>query len=331
MTIRAARIWLRFLCPALLLLPAMASPEHAAAQAYPNRPIRLIVPFPPGGAADILARLIGGKVSEQIGQPVIVENRPGAGGTLGADTAAKSPADGYTILHNTNGAAIAPALYRALPFDAAKDFTPVTQIVASNLALVASPKSGIASVKELLARARANPGKLNYGSSGPGNPLQLTMEMLKHAAGVDIVAVPFRGDAQIHTALIAGDIEVAVIPLSAAVPLIQEGRLTALAVTGPKRSEPVAHVPTVAEAAGLPGFASAGWQGWFAPAGTPATIVERIGHEVARAIAQPEINERLKTMAYEPVGSTPAEFEAYFKGEVVKFTNIIADAKIPKQ
>src|SRR5258706_8449073 len=185
----AVKVWLRVLCAAFVLLPVLAAlPGPAAGQTYPNRPIRLIVPFPPGGAADILARLIGGKVSEQMGQPVIIENRPGAGGTLGADAAAKSPADGHTILHNTNGAAIAPALYRALPFDAVKDFTPVTQIVASNLVLVASPKSGIASVKELLVRARAHPGKLNYGSSGPGNPLQLTMEMLQRAARVDIVA-----------------------------------------------------------------------------------------------------------------------------------------------
>ena len=315
----------------LALMLAAVWPEGAAAQTYPNRPIRLIVPFPPGGAADILARLIGNKVSEQIGQPLVVENRPGAGGTLGADAAAKSPPDGYTILHNTNGAAIAPALYRTLPFDGVKDFTPVTQIVASNLVLVAGPKSGIESVKDLLARARANPGKLNYGSSGPGNPLHLTMEMLKYAAGVDIVAVPFRGDGHIHTALIAGDVEVAVIPLSAAVPLIQEGRLKALAVTGPKRSQPVAHVPTVAEAADLQGFGSAGWQGWFMPSGAPAPIVERIRNEVAKAIALPEINERLKSMAYEPMASTPADFDAYFRAEVVKFTKIIADAKIAKQ
>ena len=187
--------------------------RRGRARPIPIGPIRLIVPFPPGGAADILARLIGNKVAEQLGQPLVVENRPGAGGTLGADAAAKSPPDGYTILHNTNGAAIAPALYRTLPFDGVKDFAPVTQIVASNLVLVAGPKSGIESVKDLLARARANPGKLNYGSSGPGNPLHLTMEMLKHAAGVDIVAVPFRGDGHIHTALIAGEIEVAVIPL----------------------------------------------------------------------------------------------------------------------
>jgi len=319
------------LAAALALLLAATAPDRVAAETYPSRPVRLIVPFPPGGAADILARLIGGKISEQMGQPVVVENRPGAGGTLGADAAAKSPPDGYTILHNTNGAAIAPALYRTLPFDTARDFAPVTQIVASNLVLVASPKSGIRSMQDLLTRARANPGKLNYGSSGPGNPLQLTMEMLNRAAGVDIVAVPFRGDGQIHTALIAGEIEVAVIPLAAAVPLIQEGRLTALAVTGPKRSAPVANVPTVAEAAHLPGFASAGWQGWFMPAGTPGAAIERIQAEVAKAIATPEINERLKAMAYEPVGSTPAMFGAYFKDEIAKFTNIIADAKIPQQ
>jgi tripartite-type tricarboxylate transporter receptor subunit TctC len=319
------------LAAALALLLAAAAPDHAAAETYPSRSVRLIVPFPPGGAADILARLIGGKISEQMGQPVVVENRPGAGGTLGADAAAKSPPDGYTILHNTNGAAIAPALYRTLPFDTAKDFAPVTQIVASNLVLVAGPKSGITSMQELLTRARANPGKLNYGSSGPGNPLQLTMEMLKRAAGVDIVAVPFRGDGQIHTALIAGEIEVAVIPLAAAVPLIQEGRLVALAVTGPRRSAPVANVPTVAEAANLPGFASAGWQGWFVPAGTPGAAIERIQAEVAKAVATPEINERLKNMAYEPVGSTPAMFGAYFKDEIAKFTNIVADAKIPQQ
>jgi tripartite-type tricarboxylate transporter receptor subunit TctC len=323
----------RLLLCAVLAGAALAamSPRDAPAQAYPSRPIRLIVPFPPGGAADILARLIAAKVAEQLGQPLVIDNRPGAGGTLGADAAAKAAPDGYTILHNTNGAAIAPALYKTLPFDSAKDFAPVTQIVASNLALVAGPKSGIASVDDLLARARANPGKLNYASSGPGNPLHLTMEMIKHAAGVDIVAVPFRGDNLIHAALISGEIEVAIVPLSAAIPLIQEGHLKALAVTGPKRSAAVANVPTVAEAAGLAGFASAGWQGWFMPAATPPAIVQRIRTEVAKTIALPEIGARLRAMAYEPVGSTPAEFDAYFRSEMVKFTRIIADAKIPKQ
>ena len=234
----------------------------AHAQTYPNRPIRLIVPFAAGGAVDVLARLLGGKLSDQLGQPVIVENRPGAGGTLGADQVAKSPPDGYTILQNTNGAAIAPALYNSLPFDAVNDFAPVTQLVASNLILVASPKSGITSMQQLIAQAKANPGKLNYGSSGVGNPLHLTMEMLKHATGIDILAVPFRGDAQINAALIAGDVEVAVVPLATAVPLIQDGRIRGLAITGARRSPTVPDIPTVAES-GVPGFASNSWQGWF--------------------------------------------------------------------
>src|SRR6195256_4817986 len=202
---------LRTVACALVLVLAVSS---AHAQTYPSRPIRLVVPFAAGGAVDVLAGLLGNKPADQIGQPVIVENRPGAGGTLAADGVAKSPPDGYTILQNTNGASIAPALYNSLPFDAVNDFAPVTQVVASNLILVASPKSGITSIGQLIAQARANPGKLNYGSSGVGNPLHLTMEMLKHAAGIDIVAVPFRGDAQINAALIAGDVEVAVVPLA---------------------------------------------------------------------------------------------------------------------
>src|SRR6185436_17246784 len=190
----------------LVVVLLVAFSQSAHAQNYPNRPIRLIVPFAAGGAVDVLARLIGGKVSDQLGQPVIVENRPGAGGTLGADQVAKSPPDGYSILQNTNGAAIAPALYNSLPFDPINDLSPVTQLVASNLILVASPKSGITSLQQLIEQAKADPGKLNYGSSGLGNPLHLTMEMLKHATGIEILAVPFRGDAQINAALIAGDV-----------------------------------------------------------------------------------------------------------------------------
>src|SRR6185503_11100990 len=197
-----------------ILLAAVAS---AHAQTYPTHPIRLIVPFAAGGAVDVLARLLASKLSDQLGQPMVVENRPGAGGTLAADAVAKSPPDGYTILQNTNGAAIAPALYNSLPFDAVHDFAPVTQLVASNLIVVASPKSGITSMTQLIAQAKANPGKLNYGSSGVGNPLHLTMEMIKHATGIDVLSVPFRGDAQINAALMAGEVEVAVVPLATAV------------------------------------------------------------------------------------------------------------------
>jgi len=302
----------------------------AQAQNYPNHAIRLIVPFGPGGAVDVLARLVGSKVADALGQPMVVENRPGASGTLGADAVAKAAPDGYTILQNTNGAAIAPALYKSLPYDTLKDFAPVTQLVTSNLILVASPKSGIKTVKDLIARANANPGKLNYGSSGVGNPLHLTMEMLKHETGIDLVAVPFRGDGPIRTALMAGEVEVAVVPLATAVPLIKDGRIRALAITGAKRSDTVPDVPTIAEAA-VPGFASSGWQGWFMPAKTPAAIVDRIRQEVVKALALPDVRARLDAMAYEPVGSTPAAFDAFVKSEIKKFTKVIADAKIPRQ
>jgi tripartite-type tricarboxylate transporter receptor subunit TctC len=314
----------------IALVAVLATVTAAHAQNYPNRPIRLIVPFAAGGAVDVLARLLGMKLADQLGQPVIVENRPGAGGTLAADAVAKSPPDGYTILQNTNGAAIAPALYNSLPFDALHDFAPVTQLVASNLIVVASPKSGITSMQQLIAEAKANPGKLNYGSSGIGNPLHLTMEMIKHSTGIDILAVPFRGDAQINAALISGDVEVAVVPLATAVPLIRDGRIRGLAITGAKRSPTVPEIPTVAES-GVPGFASNSWQGWFMAAKTPAPIVERVQQETAKALALPDVRARLASMAYDGVGDPPAEFAAYYKDEIAKFTKVIADAKIPKQ
>jgi len=320
---------MRRLACALAVIVVALGTSAGHAQTYPNRALRLIVPFAAGGAVDVLARLIAGKLSDQLGQTIVVENKPGAGGTLAADMVAKSAPDGYTILQNTNGAAIAPALYKSLPFDA-NDFAPVTQLVASNLILVASPKSGITSVKDLIARAKAEPGKLNYGSSGVGNPLHLTMEMIKHATGMDVVAVPFRGDAQINAALIAGEVEVAVVPLATAVPLINEGRLRALGITGGKRSLTVPDVPTIAEA-GVPGFASTSWQGWFMAADTPSPIVERIQQEVAKALMQPDVHPRLAAMAYEGVGSRPAEFAAFYKAEIAKFAKVIADANIPRQ
>jgi tripartite-type tricarboxylate transporter receptor subunit TctC len=311
------------LIAALAALPAQA-------QSYPNRTIRIVVPFSPGGAVDVLARLMGARLTEQVGQPVIVENRPGAGSTLGADAVAKAPPDGYTILQNTSGAAIAPALYKALPFDPLKDLVPVTQITGSMLVFVTSPKSDIRSIRDFIDRARARPGRLNYGSSGVGNPLHLTMEMLKHATGIDVVSVPFRGDLQINTALIAGEIEVAVVPMGTSVPHIKEGILRAIGVTGARRNPALPDVPTIIEQ-GVPDFVVSGWQGWFVPGGTPAPIVERIHQEVAKMLAQPAMQERIKGFGNEVVGSTPAEFNAYYRAEIVKYTKVIADAKIPRQ
>jgi len=329
--VQGRRVMRRLSFALSMILAAISSnPNNALAQDYPNRPIKLVVPFAPGGAVDVLARIIGAKLAERFGQPVVIENHAGAGGNIAADSVAKSPPDGYTILQNTNGQAITPALYRNLPFDPINDFVPVTQLVASNLILVASPKLPAKTLSEFVALAKAKPGALNYGSSGIGNPLHLTMEMLKHAAGLDIVAVPYRSDAQINTALMAGEVQVAVVPLASAVPLIEDGRLTALAVTAAKRAAVLANVPTVAEA-GVPGFASTSWQGFFAPAKTPAAIVERIQRETATVLKLPDVQSSLQAMSYEPVGSTPAQFAAFVNAETAKFARVAKDAHIPMQ
>jgi tripartite-type tricarboxylate transporter receptor subunit TctC len=320
--------WIALACAALISV--LGASSSAQAQSYPYRPIRLIVPFAAGGAVDVTARLLGSKLGEEIGQPVVIENRPGAGGTLAVDVVAKSPPDGYTILQNTNGAAIAPALYNSLPFDAHKDIVPISQITVSTLVLIASPTTDLHTVQDLIARAKAQPGKLNYGSSGVGNALHLTMEMLKQQAGIDVLAVPFRGDAQINTAVIAGDVQVAMVPIATAIPLINDGRIRALGVTSAKRSAALPQVPTLMEQ-GVTGFTAFGWQGWFAPAGTPAPIVDRIQRELAKVLALPDIRERITAMGNEVVGSTPAEFDTFYEAEIAKFVKVIADAKIPKQ
>src|SRR6516225_9476802 len=241
----------------VLALSALClAPAPTPAQDFPTRPVRIIVPFAAGGAVDDLARIVGGRLAASWHQPVVVENHAGAGGNL----VAESPPDGYTLLQTTNGQAISPSLYRALPFDAVRDFIPVTQLVASTLVLVASPHLPVTSTRELIALARSRPGKLNYGSSGVGNPLHLTMEMIKGAAGIEIEPVPYRSDAQINTALMAGEVEVAVVPLATSLPLIMAGKLRALGVTSAQRAAALPEVPTIAES-GIAGFASTSWQG----------------------------------------------------------------------
>jgi tripartite-type tricarboxylate transporter receptor subunit TctC len=307
----------------------LATTGVAGAQGYPNKPIRLLVPFVAGGAVDTLARLLGSKLSEQMGQPVVVENRAGAGGNLAPDALSKAAPDGYTILLTTNGLAISPSLYRTLPFDVHKDFVAVTQVVASQLVIVATPKLSASSIPELIALAKAKPGGLNYGSTGIGNPLHLTMEMLKSTAGIDIQAVPYRGDAPLNAALITGEIQAAVVPMATVLPHLESGMIKALAIGGAKRSPALPNVPTVAEA--IPGFESTSWQGLFVPAGTPRDIVLTIQRETAKALKLPDVVARLKTGGNEGVGSTPEEFDARFRADIVKFAKIIKDANIPTQ
>jgi tripartite-type tricarboxylate transporter receptor subunit TctC len=314
-----------------IVLTALAlNHSLASAQPYPTKPIRIIVPYAAGGAVDVVARLIGAKLQDSLGQPVIVENRAGAGGNAGADAVAKSPPDGTTILQNTNGQAISPALYRNLPFDTVKDFIPVTQLVATSTVLVANPKLPVRSAKELIALAKAKPGALNYGMTGVGNSLHLTMEMLKRAAGIDIQAIPYRGDALLNPALIAGEVDVAIVPIATAVPLIEAGLLRALAINSAQRSPVLPNVPTVSEDA-IPGFEASGWQGYFVPARTPRDIVALIQRETAKALAARDIGDRLKAIGNEPVGSTPEAFAAKFKEDLTKFARVVKEAQIPAQ
>ena len=317
------------ICFALAIAFVALHSGDARAQGYPNRPVRVLVPFAAGGAVDVLARLVGQKLSERLGQPLIIENRPGAGGNLASEVLAKSPPDGYTVLQTVNGISISPSLYKTLPFDSQKDFLAVTQIVQSQLILVANLNLPAGNVSELAALAKSKPGALNYGSTGIGNPLHLTMEMLKSAAGLDIQPVPYRGDAPANAALIAGEIQLGVMPMSTTLPLIESGRLKALAIGGARRSPALPNVPTIGET--IPGFESTSWQGYFVPAGTPREIVVRLQQEMVAVLKLPDVIERLRSGGNEGVGSTPEEFDARFRADITKYAKIIADAKIPRQ
>jgi tripartite-type tricarboxylate transporter receptor subunit TctC len=308
---------------ALVVGPALAQP-------YPSKPIRVVVPFAAGGAVDQLARIVGARLQESLGQPVVVENRAGAGGTTAANEVAKSAPDGYTILQNTNGQAISPAIYKSLPFDTMRDFIAVTQLVATSTVLVAHPKLPARTAKELVALAKAKPGGLNYGMTGVGNSLHLTMEMFKRAAGIDIQAIPYRGDAPLNTALVAGEVDVAVVPLAAIVPHVQSGAIRALAVSSAQRSALMPDVPTLSEDA-VPGFEASGWQGWFVPAKTPPEVVAAIHREVAKIVGDPAMAKRLLAIGNEPVGSSPDAFAAKFRDDVARFAKVIKEAGIPLQ
>jgi len=316
----------------MLLAAALAAftSAGASAQSYPNQPIRIVVPFAAGGAVDTVARVVGQKMSESLGQPVVIENKPGAGGNLAADTVARSAPDGYTVLLTTNGHAISPALYRTLPFDAVKDFIPVTQLIESPLLLVASNKLGVNSVQELVALAKQKPGVLNYGSTGIGNPLHLSMELLKKETGADITNVPYKGDAPLNTALIAGEVDLAIVPVATGRVNVDNKLVKGLAVTSASRAKALPDIPAVSEQ-GIKGFEMESWQGFFVPAKTPDAIVQRLYQETKKALAAPDVRERLAKFVAEPVGSSPAEFAKKFNEDVAKYAKIVKEAKIPQQ
>jgi tripartite-type tricarboxylate transporter receptor subunit TctC len=303
--------------------------DAASAQAWPNRTVRIVVPYAPGGGVSVLAQILGAKLSEQVKQPVVIDNRPGAGGNLGSDAVAKAAPDGYTILLHTSALASAPALYKTLPFDVVKDFAPVTMVIATQLLVAGSPKNPATTLRELVAQAKANPGKLNYASSGPGSSLHLFAELFKTAAGVDLQHIPYRGDAPMITALIGGDVQLAFLPQATGGAAIQGGTIRGLAVTGTKRQTALPNLPTISEQ-GVAGLEQGSWNAMWAPAGTPPDIVQAIQQAMAKVLADPLVRERLVSVGQEPVGNPPAEFEAQFKADIARFAKVVETAKIPK-
>jgi tripartite-type tricarboxylate transporter receptor subunit TctC len=259
----------------------------------------------------------------------VIENRPGAGGNVGADAVAKSAPDGYTILLHTSAQASAGPLYKSLPFDPIKDFAPVTKVIASQLLACSSLKHPATTLRALVADAKARPGSLNYASSGPGSSLHLFAELLKASAGIDLVHIPYRGDAPMITAMIAGDVQFAFLPQGTGLATIQGNQVRALAVTGRKRMAALPNVPTVQEE-GIGGLEEGSWNGIWAPAGTPADVVLAIQQAVARTLVDPQVRERMLAVGQEPVGNSPAEFAAEYKADISRFARIIEQAKIPK-
>jgi tripartite-type tricarboxylate transporter receptor subunit TctC len=305
------------------------TPVSALAQAdYPNKPIKIIVGFPPGQATDVIARLLAEKLSAVLGQAVIVDNKPGQGGSIGAAAAAKAPADGYTMLLSaTAPLATNPNLYKDLPYEPVRDFAPITLIANLPFVLVARPDLPVNSVRELIALAKSKPGKLTFASSGNGSTSQLSMEMLKTAAGIDLQHVPYKGSVQAFTDVISGQVDVVFDTAVYALPMVRSGRVKLLAVAGAKRSSLSPDTPTVAEQ-GAPGYDSGAWLGMLFPTGTPRAIVNRMNTELIKIVRTPEVTERLFKLGAEPLSSTSEEFGAHIKSELRKWGKAVVDSGV---
>ncbi len=307
----------------LCALALSVLPQLVSAQSYPDKPIKFIVPYPPGGALDTTARLLGKKLSETMAQAIIIENKAGAGGNIGADFVAKSAPDGYTILLGAVAThAINPSLYPNMPYDAQKDFVAITQIAATPNVLLVHPSVSARDVKSFIAFAKANPSKLNFGSGSNGSAGHLAGELFKAETGVQMTHVPYKGAGPALQALMANEVQVLFDNLANAMPQIKAGTVKALAVTTAQRSALARELPTIAEN-GLAGFDISTWFGIFAPAGTPSAIQERLHREFTQALAAPEIREHMLALGAEPVGNKPAEFAAYIKTEAQKYAKVI--------
>ena len=303
---------------------AMAQPEAN----WPARPIRWIVPFPPGGAMDVIARTLGDTAARELGQPVVIENRPGAGGNIGADFVAKQPADGYTIMITSIGMATNKALYSRLSYDPVKDFAPISLLaVVPNVLVVNTAKSADKSVKDVLADARREPGKLTYASAGNGTSIHLAGEVFASMAGLQLLHVPYKGSGPALTDMLGGQVDLMFDSITSARPHIQSGKLRALGVTTARRSSALPDVPTIAEA-GVPGYEVSPWFAVFAPAGTPAAVVTRLNQVLNDAIRQPDNLKKLEGVGAEPIGSTPQELATHLDKELNRWGRIIKERNI---
>ncbi len=311
---------------ALVALAVIAGPTPAGAQDYPNKPIKFIVPYPPGGGTDVIARILQEPLTAELGQPIIIENKGGAAGNVGTDLAAKAPADGYTILFTLSSHTINPKLYDKLPFDVERDFVPVSLATLVPQILVAHPSVPANNVKELIALAKANPGKLNYASVGTGSPAHIAGELLKLRTGVDIVHVPYKGGGPAVIDTIGGQVQLAFVSMPAAWQHVKAGKLKALAVTSATRSLTAPDVPTIAET--VPGYVVDSWYGALAPAKTPPAAVAKLNAAFAKVLDNPQVKERLLAQGAEAAASSPAEFERRIKDELAKWELVIKSANI---
>ena len=299
----------------------------ALAQPFPSKPMRIVVPFPPGGGTDVVARAVAPHMSELLGQPIVIENRAGAGGNIGTDYVAKSPADGYTLLVASAATAINTTLVRNVGWDLAKDFAPVVQLVLNQSLLVAHPSVPASSVKELIALAKAKPGQVTYASYGNGSSAHLIGELFKMMAGIDLLHVPYKGAAPAVNDLLGGQVNVMFSDVAAVLPHVKSGRLKALGIGSTRRFDGLPDVPTISEA-GVPGFEGGGFLGLVAPAGTPAAAVSALNSAAVKTLAVPEVRARLVALATVPIGGSPDQFGEFMKGEIDKWAKVISKGNI---
>ena len=317
---------MRSFCTIVLL--ALLSSANAYAQAYPSRPIHLVVPFPAGGPTDVIARAIGQKLSDAVGQPVVIDNKPGAGGAIGSEAVARSAPDGYTILIGTNSThSIGPILNPKTPYNVERDFAPVSLVATAPNVLIVSPKLPVNNVRELIALAKAQPGKLNYATSGVGTIVHLSSVLFASMAGIDIVHVPYKGVTQALPDIMSGQIALMFDNIVGVLPRVKAGQEKAIAVTSLKRSSLAPSIPTVAES-GLPGYESVSYFGIFAPAGTPKAVVAKLSQDLAQVLKRPDLKELLATQGAEAEGSDPAKLAALVRSDTAKWEKVIKAAGV---